>query len=236
MTIYHAFRQRGAYGNRVPGLIDLKAKPSVWWKLGGVSDGNVLAVYLPKGAESYAASKINLSNPGTYDLSDVNAPSWAEGTGWLFDGSNDNLSIGNGGFGLKPGTIIARLARDVDWSASQTFVGGTVVDLMQFTIASSTPYLVDAGQGVIGNANTALTGTDHVIAASYDASGNYAFYLDGSADGSGTNNRTIGNNSTHIGRNYDGKYFDNYIYALAFYSAKLTPTQIIAIMSAMEEL
>jgi hypothetical protein len=44
-----------------------------------------IAAYQAKGATSYAASKVNLANPGTYDISDGAAfPTWASATGWTF--------------------------------------------------------------------------------------------------------------------------------------------------------
>lgn len=57
-----------------------------WWDLNGTLTSCV-AAYQPKGAADYAASKVNLANPGTYDLSDGVAPNWDTGTGWGFTGT-----------------------------------------------------------------------------------------------------------------------------------------------------
>lgn len=65
-----------------------------WWEVPGKT---CVAAYQPKGAASYAASKTNLANPGTYDAAEGVAPSWAAATGWSFDGvSGQFLSIGDG--------------------------------------------------------------------------------------------------------------------------------------------
>jgi len=58
-----------------------------WWLAGGVIDpANCIAAYQPKGAASYAASKVNLANPGTYDAVDGAAyPTWSADTGWTFN-------------------------------------------------------------------------------------------------------------------------------------------------------
>lgn len=43
-----------------------------WYLAGGVSAANCIAAYQPIGAADYAASKVNLANPGTYDLIPLN--------------------------------------------------------------------------------------------------------------------------------------------------------------------
>lgn len=46
-----------------------------WWQAGGTT--GAVAAYLAKGAASYAASKVNLVSPGTYDLTDgATFPGW----------------------------------------------------------------------------------------------------------------------------------------------------------------
>lgn len=65
-----------------------------WWLSGGIAAANCIAAYQPKGAADYAASKVNLANPGTYNAADGNAPGWDATNGWKFDGTNDYLSTG----------------------------------------------------------------------------------------------------------------------------------------------
>ena len=64
-----------------------------WWLSGGISAANAIGVYQPKEAASYAASKSNLANPGTYDATDGvgGASAWASGTGWTFNGITQYL-------------------------------------------------------------------------------------------------------------------------------------------------
>ncbi len=63
---------------------------STWWDLNGTITSCV-AAYQPKGAASYAASKVNLANSGTYDLTDGTAyPGWDTSTGWKGDGAGSN--------------------------------------------------------------------------------------------------------------------------------------------------
>jgi len=55
-----------------------------WWNLDGAITSCV-AAYQPIGAASYAASKVNLANPGTFDTIDGAAyPTWDATNGWMF--------------------------------------------------------------------------------------------------------------------------------------------------------
>jgi len=74
---------------RYPGLVNPNLV-TPWWLSGEIaaSAANCIAAYQPKGAASYAASKVNLANPGTYDLIDTgHIPAWSSLNGWLFNGS-----------------------------------------------------------------------------------------------------------------------------------------------------
>lgn len=63
--------------------------PGDWWLGGGLIDsGDVVAAYRAIGAASQAASKVNLANPGTFDLSDgASTPTWNATDGWVWAGS-----------------------------------------------------------------------------------------------------------------------------------------------------
>ena len=82
-----------------------------WWLAGGISAGNVVAAYQPKGAASLAASYVNLANPGTNNAAPGVAPTWATGTGWTFNGSTQWLNTGiQGSVAVLDGTLIVRYA------------------------------------------------------------------------------------------------------------------------------
>lgn len=56
-----------------------------WWDLNGTITSCV-AAYQPKGAASYAASKVNLTGNTDYDgTSSSTPPEWDTSTGWAFD-------------------------------------------------------------------------------------------------------------------------------------------------------
>lgn len=56
-----------------------------WWEAGGAT--GCVAAYQAKGAASYAASLVNLANPGTYNLASGVAPDFNSASGWTFDTS-----------------------------------------------------------------------------------------------------------------------------------------------------
>ena len=91
-----------------------------WWDLGGTI-ACCVAAYQPKGAASYAASLINLANPGTYDATAGVAPTWAAGTGWSFDGTQW-LSSGYDA-NVNTCSIIARFANVVNDDNIGTAIG-----------------------------------------------------------------------------------------------------------------
>jgi len=43
-----------------------------WWLAGNINPANCVAAYQAKGAANLASAKVNLANPGTYDLMAVN--------------------------------------------------------------------------------------------------------------------------------------------------------------------
>jgi hypothetical protein len=80
-----------------------------WWLAGGELLGSKLVAYQAKGASSYAASKVNLANPGTHNAADGTAyPTWATTTGWKFNGSTQYLMTGI--VPTKDYTVIIRFA------------------------------------------------------------------------------------------------------------------------------
>lgn len=81
----------------VPGIginvITPMGAAALWYLQGGIPAANCMAAYRsistpgsPWGAgpASYAASKVNLAQTETYDLTEGNAPTWNVATGWTF--------------------------------------------------------------------------------------------------------------------------------------------------------
>jgi hypothetical protein len=58
-----------------------------WWLNGGILPADCIGAYQAIGAASYAASLVNLANPGTYDLTaPVGTPVWNTTDGWIGGG------------------------------------------------------------------------------------------------------------------------------------------------------
>lgn len=88
-----------------------------WWLSGGIAAANCIAAYQAKGAASYAASLVNLANPGTYNATEGTAPDWAAGTGWTFNGTTQflisSVKVGSGySFAIRY-SIPTRVAVDI---------------------------------------------------------------------------------------------------------------------------
>lgn len=113
----------------------------LWYLAGGIAPANCIAAYQAKGAASYAASKINLANPGTYDAADGGAyPTWNAIDGWIFNGSDDYLTTG-----ITP-------LNDQTWSA-----------IVRFSNAANTAYTYLFGYYYDNSRGFAITGGSSVI-------------------------------------------------------------------------
>lgn len=84
-----------------------------WWETGGAFD--CVGAYKGVGAGSYAASKVNLTNPGTYNLTSTLDPSW-DATGWNFAGASSLLQTG-----IVPNTVKPYTANYLPWTVVARF-------------------------------------------------------------------------------------------------------------------
>lgn len=77
-----------------------KPKPDISIFLtSGILLSDIVVAYIPKGADDYESSKINLGNPGINNAVDGSSPygtppSWTKEDGWIFDGVNNYLDTG----------------------------------------------------------------------------------------------------------------------------------------------
>lgn len=69
---------------QIPATLTSDVPPTGWWLPTGISNADCLWAYKAFGADSYAASKINVSDPGAGELEEtaVGPPNWAAGSGW----------------------------------------------------------------------------------------------------------------------------------------------------------
>lgn len=228
---YHALEHRRS---RVPGLVDPRSIKAAWYLAGEISVANCLAAYQAKGMETFAASKINLANPGTYDLSDGGSPTWDSNNGWMLSNSYlySACPVGNKGV-----TYIARV-KPLNADAYQTVIGGNSANgPLSWDISATTliPRLLKQNVAWIGSGTAGFSANvDTVIAASYSSIGEWAHYLNGAANGSGTTDLTLDAGTLQIGTQATNlqRYYGN-ILGVAIYNVVLTADQVAAVSDSL---
>ena len=207
-----------------------------WWLSGGISAANAIAAYAARGAASYAASKSNLANPGTYDLTQ-------QGTDITWDGTNGwGANFLSSRF-LKTGVTPAT---DQSWSVIALVSGGTAAYVVSVGASSTdgTSFFVGGHGGAAsywaGNGGRAIRSPG--IAAGTIAVAGSDVYLDGSDDGGVALTTWTGSAvPIHIGGAYSSStiasnVWDGYIQAIAIYDTTLTAPQVLAVSNAMAAL
>lgn len=199
-----------------------------WWLAGGVAAGDCVAAYQAKGAASYAASKINLANPGTYNAADGTAyPTWNAATGWTFNGTmwlttgiapSVNMSMlvryhnSSGAIGCLIGS------RDTNWCDLWWQVsGGAGVQYGHGSYLNVTPSLASGVLGFAGQRGYRNGADDGVI---------------GAGTGVPAVNMLIGARAQPTAANH----YTGDILAISVYSVNITATQVAAITAAMQAL
>ena len=132
-----------------------------------------------------------------------------------------NTSLANN---QKPQTI-AIVIRLEDVTANGVIYGGQsgTTGGFQLDVNSNHFRLVSPGGAVIGSNTSSISiDTWYLLIATYDASGNYTFTLNGSSDGSGTNDRTLINYASSIGKDSSNIVMKGDIAALVRTSAIIT--------------
>lgn len=200
---------------------------STWWDLNGTLTSCV-AAYQPKGAASYAASKVNLANPGTYDAAHYTQyPDWDATNGWMFDKSNSE--------GLKTGyvasdenvTVIVRYSNNT----------GSLYEIQTLVSNLKTAIWLRVSYGfwfTSGSSNDQYVNNpnNHSVAAL----AGYNCYVDGSSAINLTDNSFTPDSEFFIGYYPNTRYYNGYIQAVAIYNAHLTSTQISNLATAMAAL
>ena len=210
-----------------------------WYLAGGVDPAHCIAAYQPKGAASYAASKINLANPGTYDITEKNAgvePSWSAENGWYTYRRNDDpmlLATLTGLTLAKSWTIITMFIRPA--TATGIYLGRvTNANYWGMYGADNAHALFAYWGGSNINISDAsyytTTFTVHCIA-------NGIYYRDGEGFGTGGGTNTVDNPVIgYMGNNNYGSSSTAKLGSAAIYNTTLTPDQVAAISAAMAAL
>lgn len=213
----------------VEGTLGTSPIVAPWYLPNGIVLSDVVAAYAAKGAASYAASKINLANPGTYDCVDTgHAPDWDAVNGWKFDGIGQYLVIPNI-FYTSNYTLIFRFTNFVVGSFNIMF--GTAPNItdgetpVEFRIDAANAEGEDIGAAITQGLSQYLSPvpTAAIVAANKDG-----IYQDGVIHANINVIPYI--ESTHdmgIGANPTGAAFTQlYVQACAAYNKVLTQSQI----------
>jgi len=202
-----------------------------WYLAGGVAP---LAAYTAKGAASYAASLVNLVNPGTYDLTETNgAITWYTGSGWSF--------VAAAAKELNTGIVPAVVGSQSPWTFFVQFANAANGTFMLFGNADGAAFDVYCIPNYYtrarysngswkDNANLPRTAGNVAIA------GPRAYY-NGADEGVTLVAVSVDARTIWLGAGNDGAAgyypFTGDIYGMAIYSSILTPTQIAQVSAAM---
>jgi hypothetical protein len=188
--------------------------------------------------EGTSTSSADSSDSNTGTLSGSTIPTWVTGkvgayalnfngsTAYVDTGASANLQLSVFTYAAWVKTSSASDQSIISIGTS----GGT-----EFRVNSDlTMYLIKTNLAAIGLSTGKVTsGTWTHVAVTYDSSGNYSFYVNGAAAGSGTSPQTfiwIGNGL--IGRQTSGEYFNGSIDDLRVYDTAMSASQVAALYNS----
>lgn len=193
-----------------------------WWLAGGIDPANCIAAYQPKGAESYAASKLDHTGNGNYATEDGAGPiNWSALNGWA-DKPDAWLGIV---IGLSGYSIVVRSYTTIS-SYYSVVADANYPDSPMWGISQAwRDYAGNVFFGAYKNAGVSGVG-DHVLALA-GTNG----YVDGvlrvsnAANSRGNKIRAFTDRNSGVS-----------IYSYAVYNVTITPAQVSALTDAMNAL
>lgn len=210
----------------MPGVMGGKSRQSPNFLAGGIAAANCVAFYAPKGARSYAESKINLANPGTYDaINGLAYPSWDSVNGWLFNRESatylKTLIVPETGW-----SMIIKFSGMLQ-GASHYLVGSRSSLETRFFIAFSAANLPSYGNGGGVAASTAMTNSGVLAFAGQQGYRNGI--IDGAAIGAWNGTAAaidIGVKGAASGEPAAADFTSGYIQYVGIYNSILTTEQV----------
>lgn len=212
-----------------------------------------LAAFQPLGAASYAASKVNLLNPGTNDAADGTAyPTWDASYGWgMASASLQYLTVGSGALTTATPLTIAALFKPDNVTRNNYLAtiarNATSIELFALTANGTQPQDHAQAQtwqaGAVAVADTTAgfsAATWQTFIAVFSAANARAVYLNGANKGTETTSKTPQSlNLTLIGAYYNGAtsafggYPDGQMAAIGFDGAAPDDAGVLALHNAM---
>ena len=207
-----------------------------WYLSGGIASANCIGAYQAKGAADIAASYVNLANPGTYNLTTADAPSFNTSSGWTFNGTSDHLNTGITAENDQSWTLVVR-GKSTNDTGYRGFIGSYYNGGSYQGIAISAVWLTD--QAIIWNGATIVINPSIVNEGVFIVTGN-KFYIDGTKTGADIGSLAGTFYPISIGalQHNTSKfaYLAGYIYAAAIYDVALSQPQVTALTTALAAL
>lgn len=211
--------------------------PAVPWYLAGdIAPENCVAAYQAVGAESQAASYVNLANPGTHNLTATGAIAWGADTGWDWTGTGQYLTS-TVSSALKPVTVLVRCTPAAT-NSMPLWAGAASSGTFEFRLNQADLQLLSQNVALIGASagDYVVANTDAVYGVSYAGNGAYGLYVNGVLVASGTNDKTLTSGNTRIGYEAAGSVtYDGTIASVAVYNRVLTGDEVAAVSQAMSD-
>ena len=199
------------------------ARALIWYLAGGVLSANVVGAYRAIGAASLAASKVNIANPGTNDLTEVTAVTWNAVTGWTAGVLNTGIVPASGYSALARYSGFTGFDRRVFGAKGATGNSELSIDpyYMKFASGGEKEGSSQLQTGVVGIAgqNGFREGAKVVTAIPAWNAASVALYI-----------RARNNNGTI------DQFFNAPSQAFAIYNSTLIDAQMLAITDAMNAL
>ncbi len=214
------------------GQVTNVANNIVWYLQGDISSANCIAAYKFRGADDINSSFINLANPGIYDLSSGVNPDFYNLLGLVFNGSSHYKKTGIVPINNQTWSMLVRFSgypKDADRSMAGVYETYLASFYTQMNKTSTSRRWGNGGTGGSGG---------------YVTSGVMGFagerpYFNGIDIGGADLPSPSGNIPREIfigALNYLGnpiQYWQKGIQAIAIYDTTLTPTQMLAVSTAM---
>lgn len=199
----------------------LKGTSESWWLAGGVPSSTNYTIYDPLTSGSQALSYVNLANPGTRDAVAGVAPTWAQGSGWTFNGTTQYL-ISNGAKFLTNSTLIIWYE---DWTG--VYVVGSTKVLIRPVNSSTTRLTINTNTDISGESNGGVIGVRAGLNCYRNTS---QFWAMGSFPTGTDYDLYVGcRNAAGTASNFGG----GNVYRFALYDFKLSDAEMEAVITAM---
>jgi hypothetical protein len=228
-------------------LILTEAAPTItpWYLSGSVASANCLAAYRALRAYDFATSKINLVNPGTYNLSNGTAyPTWAYTSGWTFaSASSQYLTVASALVTANPLTMICGFtAAQINATCALASICDTVGNSQLALLAFLSANIYASSDTANAITSTSYAASTHYVAAGvFTSTSSRAAFLNGAGKGTDATVITPASlDTTFIGcRSWGASnslFHNGTITACAFYNAALSDAQVLAISNAILDL